>query len=71
MEERKILPLVEEVLAEVYSKLQGKAGQNYEVKLVRLIRDQKSWAIQAQRDQKSAPSYRERLTKTTSRRQLG
>ena len=40
MEEKKILPLVEEVLAEVNSKLQGKAGQNYEEKLVRLIRDQ-------------------------------
>ena len=40
MEEKEILPLVEEVLAEVNSKLQGKAGQNYEEKLVRLIRDQ-------------------------------
>ena len=47
VEEGKILPLVEEVLAKVYSKLQGKAVRDYEVKLVRLIRDQKSWTIQA------------------------
>ena len=33
--------------SEVCSKLQGKAVQNYEVKIVRLIRDQKSWTIQA------------------------
>ena len=37
VEEKKILPLVEEVLAKVYSKLQGKAVRDYEVKVVRLI----------------------------------
>ena len=73
MEESKILPLVEEVLVKVCSKLQEKAVRDYEVKVVRLIRDQENLGQSKLRSgqRKSAPSYRERLAQTTSRRQLG